>query len=1562
MSQDTIKIRRLLLGSAIVGALLIAAQIWVRSSGPSPAQDIPPQGLAPSAPIHLQATLSGDLLVGTVSAFTKDGRPWTRTGGQAQLLDASGEQVATFSLEPIAPGEFRLIAPLSQIGSSGYLDIRLSGQGSSGACRALYRLDRDQGTVSYAQAPQEPDSPLSMQASGGPDAFGYTWDDDATYGWVDTSGGTEIPLRDDEWSGPFNIGFTFNFYGQDYTRFYVDSNGYIGFDDTQTASYYANTRLPNASRPSGLIAPFWDDFDPSEAGTVRYQVLGNAPNRYLVVEWDAVPFYYSPDAQTFQVILYQGSNDIKFQYPDTRQGDCGDGRYATVGVENLDGTIGLEYLYLIPITENLAIQLDYNRSSHNVFVTPERQGSSAARGEAASFRLTVKNLGSSGDSFTLSRPAHSGMNWPVDFYQADGSTPLSGNSTGTIAAGSEKEIVVRIEIPSTASEGDWTRATVRATSQGNPAESHDVTLDATVGTSFAQVYTDNESDDGSEDSENYYDPVQDGRHYSNRLTTDQDDSSYAAVATTPDGDAVNIWNTTYYNGTTLVSEIQYAILNRSGGFVQSVVRLTDNSDATEMTLDFSPAVDVAPNGNMAIGWARQPGTYNVWYAIESSAGGTIKSPTALTNNTGDYPRDYPPSVAAMAGGRFLLAWEHEASSSGPIDVHYAVLNNNGSIQKAPARLTDGTGFNFTPRVAALPNGEAAVTWTLYNDDGYRELTYVTMDSSGSVTGGPAQITTNGASGNESYNADIVALSNGEVGAAWTQAAGDDRQIQYTILSGSPPTPTPPPPSKGIHGQVTYQGAPVAGINLALRFHDGSSWSTADTAATQADGTYSFTDAASLSSGQRYYVSYQNGDYGNTSDPNCLAFWGSFDITSYIAGGSVAGGDFDIANIPLVRPDPGATVTLPQVFEWERRSATTSDSYEFNLFDPDDLNPWAWTEPLGYVNGYTLTSLPSGFSTGTEYGWNLWVYGPEGGAGASYYYRTVTFSGDTPSEGIHGQVTYQGEPVADINLALRFYDGSSWSTADTTATQADGTYSFTDATSLSSGETYYVLYQNADYGNDDDSRYLWFWRSFDITSYTAGTSVAGGDFDIADMPLVSPVPGTTVHLPQAFEWEVRSATTSDSYQFHLFDSDRDPWVATGLLGYVSGYTLNSLPDGFSTGTEYLWEVWVWSPDEDAYGQSYYYGSVTFDGSAAPLEDGADKILPFAQLGFGNPEEADKSRARSTRAAVPLPRIGGATLQNGAGKGRSFTELTFGHLEQADKSRSRATGVGASVARMGEASLSQTIHSVPNDISTANVNVSLTTDEHDNLIMTWLDDRAARYMFYALADSSGNIRTPATIFQRTRRSYLWSSWNGYGNDVLSPAREAIAVYLPAVLRNYAVEGPEPTPMPTPVPVKNGGFEAGDLSDWSAGGDKSGLHPRVVTSCRRSGSYAAVLGQEDAPCATMEGGIVGQSWLHQDILVPNSGSPQLSLYYRIFTYDKLNADKFDRFEVYINGTLVGRFGDTEDYGCPNISDLGWRRLTYDLTPYRDQTVGLRLVNITHPDDWFGTWTYVDDVTVTP
>jgi hypothetical protein len=216
-------------------------------------------------------------------------------------------------------------------------------------------------------------------------------------------------------------------------------------------------------------------------------------------------------------------------------------------------------------------------------------------------------------------------------------------------------------------------------------------------------------------------------------------------------------------------------------------------------------------------------------------------------------------------------------------------------------------------------------------------------------------------------------------------------LPYAARNHTGPIPSATPtqtPSRGIYGQAAVNGVPTGGIALALRFWNGVGWSTWGTAQTDAAGDFSFIGAPSLSAGQRYYVHYQN----ENSDPGRLWGWSTRHLTSYTAGTEVFIGNFDLGDVTLVAPPDGSFIDLPYTFQWNVRSSTPTDSYELDLYDSTDGNPSWWTDPaLGYTGSYTLNSLPPGFTTNTEYTWEVWVYSPDGGFGISYEFYAVTFT-------------------------------------------------------------------------------------------------------------------------------------------------------------------------------------------------------------------------------------------------------------------------------------------------------------------------------------------------------------------------------------------------------------------------------------------------------------------------------------------------------------------------------------------------------------------------------------------
>jgi hypothetical protein len=148
------------------------------------------------------------------------------------------------------------------------------------------------------------------------------------------TGGTVIPSSDDVTHGPFNIGFTFTFFGNNFTQFYVGSNGWIGFSANQTTGYVAQF-IPNAGSPKNAILADWEDLLPGSAN-IYYQTIGTAPNRKLVVSFNNVPHYgCRSNLHTFQFVLYETTNVIDIN---TVSKPLCNGNNATQGLVNSAGT------------------------------------------------------------------------------------------------------------------------------------------------------------------------------------------------------------------------------------------------------------------------------------------------------------------------------------------------------------------------------------------------------------------------------------------------------------------------------------------------------------------------------------------------------------------------------------------------------------------------------------------------------------------------------------------------------------------------------------------------------------------------------------------------------------------------------------------------------------------------------------------------------------------------------------------------------------------------------------------------------------------------------------------------------------------------------------------------------------------------------------------------------------------------------------------------------------------------------------------------------------------------
>jgi uncharacterized repeat protein (TIGR01451 family) len=190
----------------------------------------------------------------------------------------------------------------------------------------------------------------------------------------------QAPLSGDgvSWTG-FSSQNPIQFYGVDHVGMGGTDDGFAFFDDT-TVAWPANTSLPDPADPNDIMAILWNDMEvvyDGTPGSVRGVSLATAGPEVSVMEYDDVepaPAGSTMDRYDFEVVVYStiddtpGFPEMIFAYDNV----VGSPISATVGVENVDGSLGSEYLYGDPagvITDGLMICFDYQLLSNPVEIT-----------------------------------------------------------------------------------------------------------------------------------------------------------------------------------------------------------------------------------------------------------------------------------------------------------------------------------------------------------------------------------------------------------------------------------------------------------------------------------------------------------------------------------------------------------------------------------------------------------------------------------------------------------------------------------------------------------------------------------------------------------------------------------------------------------------------------------------------------------------------------------------------------------------------------------------------------------------------------------------------------------------------------------------------------------------------------------------------------------------------------------------------------------------------------------------------------------------------------------------
>jgi len=285
-----------------------------------------------------------------------------------------------------------------------------------------------------------------LLGAGGPDAFGYTWIDSNEAGgpafdFFDISGiGDEVTALTgtDDGNTVLDLPFAYEHYGEFHEDMTVSVNGWLHFGDFSFGGF-TNQPIPDSDAPNDLLAVFWDDLDMRDQGRV-YTYFDEATNRFIV-QWDDVEKLADGEGTTltFQAVLTPIGGAL-YQY-DTMNATLNS---ATVGIENADGTDGLQVAFNTDyMEEGLAVQISSPTPDFISFdVTSGEIAEGASQDITATFDATgqIGNTTVTGEIALFSNdPSAPNRDLPVVMNVTGGTPEISVSDDaidfGTIIAG-----------------------------------------------------------------------------------------------------------------------------------------------------------------------------------------------------------------------------------------------------------------------------------------------------------------------------------------------------------------------------------------------------------------------------------------------------------------------------------------------------------------------------------------------------------------------------------------------------------------------------------------------------------------------------------------------------------------------------------------------------------------------------------------------------------------------------------------------------------------------------------------------------------------------------------------------------------------------------------------------------------------------------------------------------------------------------------------------------------------------------------------------------------------------
>ncbi len=233
------------------------------------------------------------------------------------------------------------------------------------------------------------------------------------------------------------------------------------------------------------------------------------------------------------------------------------------------------------------------------------------------------------------------------------------------------------------------------------------------------------------------------------------------VAVNKSGDKVIVWQSLEFPS---LNNVYFRRYNNAGTALGSQMLTNTNTTGNQR----NPKVAMADNGDFVVVWMseNQDGDNYGIYAQRFTAVGTAVGAEFLVNDVIAGYQGYP-NVAMQGSGAFVITWQSNGTDGSGNGI-YARRYNAAGVALGSQFLVNSTttGNQQEPSVAIKANGEFAIVWSSYNQDGSEYGVYAQLyDAAGAVS--KAEFLINDSTSGNQLHPEINASPSGRYFITWT---------------------------------------------------------------------------------------------------------------------------------------------------------------------------------------------------------------------------------------------------------------------------------------------------------------------------------------------------------------------------------------------------------------------------------------------------------------------------------------------------------------------------------------------------------------------------------------------------------------------------------------------------------------------------------------------------------------------------------------------------------------------------------------------------------------------------